>query len=142
MSKLTKDIAEFHRKFGLEYKGRPRVLPEDLAAFRTLFIGEEFEEYRLATQAATDAIKNGKLSNLPAAMEKQLDAIVDLVYVVLGTAHLHGYDFDAAWKRVHTANMQKVRARKKSDSKRGSAKYDVVKPKDWQAPVLLDLVKG
>lgn len=71
----------------------------------------------------------------------QFDALIDLAYVVLGTAHLQGFDFEEGWRRVHAANMSKVRARRKSDSKRKS-KFDVVKPEGWQAPVLTDLIGG
>jgi predicted HAD superfamily Cof-like phosphohydrolase len=73
-------------------------------------------------------------------IEGQLDALVDLVYVALGTAYMHGFDFNEAFKRVHEANMKKVRAVSMRDSKRGSI-YDVVKPEDWTPPDLSDLVK-
>jgi len=72
-------------------------------------------------------------------LEGMLDALVDLTYVVLGTAYLHGFDFNEAFRRVHEANMKKVRAEAKTDSKRGTA-YDVVKPEGWTPPDLGDLV--
>ena len=120
---MTVDIAAFHRKFGLEYDGPPRELPKDVAQFREAFLREEFFEYIYAKDLV------GKL-----------DALVDLVYVALGTAYLHGFDFDEAWSRVHEANMQKIRAQQADDSKR-SSKYDVVKPEGWEPPVLTDLVR-
>ena len=116
------DIKEFHEKFGLTYTDGPRFLPEDLSGFRTKFMQEELDEYGTPI------------------LEKQLDALVDLVYVALGTAYLHGFDFDEAWKRVHEANMKKVKAKADgSDSLRKSA-HDVVKPLGWTAPDLSDLV--
>lgn len=123
---LFGDVTEFHKKFGLQYEGPPRELPGELAAFRIDFLQEELVEYNTATNERN--------------LEKQLDALVDLVYVALGTAHLQGFDFNAAWRRVHAANMLKIRAEKKEDSKRGST-YDVVKPEGWQPPDLSDLVK-
>jgi predicted HAD superfamily Cof-like phosphohydrolase len=72
-------------------------------------------------------------------MPGQLDALVDLVYVALGTAHMQGFDFNEAWRRVHDANMQKVRAQNADESKRGSA-LDVVKPEGWKPADLSDLV--
>lgn len=125
----VKDIQDFHEKFGLTYTGSPRQLPtdtdNDLGGFRESFLWEELEEY-----------SDARLAN---DLVKQLDALVDLVYVVLGTSYLHGFDFKEAWRRVHEANMKKIRALKKSDSERGSV-YDVVKPPGWTPPDLTDLV--
>lgn len=123
---LFGDVAEFHRKFGLEYAGPPRELDSGSSSFRREFMREELVEY---IDAAIDGDK-----------AKQLDALVDLIYVALGTAYLQGFDFNEAWRRVHAANMLKIRAEKKEDSKRGST-YDVVKPEGWQAPDLSDLVE-
>jgi predicted HAD superfamily Cof-like phosphohydrolase len=118
-------IKDFHKKFGLTYEGKPRTLPKDLRNFRTDFMEEELNEYAMA------AAQENK--------HDQLDALVDLVYVVLGTAYMQGFDFNEAFKRVHEANMKKVRAVTLKDSKRGSI-YDVVKPEGWTAPDLNDLV--
>lgn len=123
---LISDIADFHEKFGLDYEEGPRHLPLDLQRFRSEFMLEELEEY-------ADAVRK---RDLPMA----LDALVDLVYVALGTAYYHGFNFDEAWRRVHKANMQKVRVARPEDSKRGSG-YDVVKPPGWEAPNLADLCK-
>ena len=124
---LVRDVRDFHIKFDLEYIGPPRDLPVELSQFRIEFMVEELAEYK-------EAVSEGN-------REKQLDALVDLVVVALGTAHLQGFDFNEAFRRVHTANMLKRRAQKAEDSKRGSV-YDVVKPEGWQPPDLSDLVKS
>jgi len=139
---LYNDIKAFHEKFGLEYNGPPRRIPEELLKFRTKFMAEELGEYafdgdQLNIDFLTDAIQDDIVP--PVKLENALDALVDLVYVALGTAYLHGFDFNEAWRRVHHANMQKVRALREVDSKRGSI-YDVIKPDSWQAPDLSDLV--
>jgi predicted HAD superfamily Cof-like phosphohydrolase len=74
-------------------------------------------------------------------LESQLDALVDEVYVVLGTAYLQfgARIFNEAWRRVHHANMQKERAQKSGDSKRDST-FDVIKPMGWTPPNHIDLV--
>ena len=118
-------VKDFAMKFGLTYEGPPRPLPPDLSKFRRAFLEEEFVEY----------CESAYEDNL----EGQLDALVDLVYVALGTAALHGFDFDEAFRRVHAANMQKVRAERTDQSKRGST-FDVVKPNGWKVPYLGDLV--
>lgn len=123
---IVSDVSDFHKKFGLSYTDGPRELPASLAHFRSGFLAEELTEYCRACESGD--------------LEGQLDALVDLVYVAVGTAYLQGFDFQAAWDRVHTANMAKVRAERAEQSKRGS-KFDVVKPAGWTAPVLTDLVE-
>jgi predicted HAD superfamily Cof-like phosphohydrolase len=119
----VKDIKEFHEKFGLRYDGLPRELSAPVTMFRASFMQEELNEYINST-----------------ALVDKLDALVDLMYVVLGTAYMHGFkDFEEAWRRVHAANMSKVRATTVDQSKR-SSKLDVIKPEGWNPPVLLDLV--
>ncbi len=130
------DIKEFSEKFALTYDGPPRELPTGLSKFRKEFLEEEVEEYSRATMLPyyeeTPEQRTDRLAD-------QLDALVDLVYVALGTAYLHGFNFGEAWRRVHEANMKKVRVEVKEDSKRGST-YDVVKPEGWTPPDLRDLV--
>lgn len=126
MRYATSDIKDFHTRFGLEYNGKPRELDINLSSFRVKFMQEELHEY-------IEAVYNQDL-------EKQLDALVDLVYVVLGTAYLHGFNFAEAWDRVHAANMRKVKADLFNKDKRDFL-YDVVKPPGWTPADLSDLVK-
>lgn len=136
------DIEEFHKKYNLAYEGKPRVLPESISGFREKFIKEEYDEYLKAVTVAKAELSEKSLSfddEMAHALEQALDALVDLTYVVLGTAYLHGFDFREAWRRVHAANMQKIRAKNENQSKRGNS-YDVIKPPGWQPPRLRDLV--
>ena len=119
-------IKEFHTKFKLDYEGPPRSLERGLLEFRINFMDEELSEYIRASEDSR--------------MTDQLDALVDLIYVALGTAYLQGFNFNEAFKRVHEANMNKVRAPSTKESLRNS-EYDVVKPKDWKPADLSDLVK-
>lgn len=120
------DIANFHRRFELSYNGPPRTLDAELFEFRYKFMLEELTEY----------VEGYALNNL----EQQLDALVDLIYVALGTAYLQGFPIEEAWRRVHEKNMQKVRTLRAEDSKRGSV-YDVTKPPGWEPPDHSDLVR-
>lgn len=136
------DIIEFHEKFGIAYDGKPRVLPFDLADFRSKFNEEELKEWRQHAGAALIDLADTP-SMIRYRLEEMLDAHVDQFYVLLGTVYLQGLlpMFEEAWRRVHAANMAKVRAQPDgSDSKRGSA-YDVVKPEGWVAPDHSDLVE-
>lgn len=129
LTRMWNDIEEFHHKFRLDYGGAPRPLPWDLAQFRIKFMQEELDEYAAAYEA-DDSLW---------AREQMLDALVDLVYVALGTAYLHGFNFAEAWRRVQVANMSKVRVENAADSKRGSS-FDVIKPAGWTPPSHIDLV--
>ncbi len=134
-----KDVIEFHTKFKIGYTGSPRSLDPRLNQYRTVFMAEELHEYNQAYIQILEARYEGN-HHPPEALADQLDALVDLVYVALGTAHMHGFDFNEAWSRVHRANMLKQSVERAADSKRGSS-FDVIKPKGWKAPDLLDLVK-
>jgi len=116
------DVRDFHRKFGLPSDGPARRLDDVERIFREKFMEEELKEYKEADTKAD-----------------QLDALVDLCYVAIGTAVMQGFDFDEAWRRVHEANMKKVRVSSASQSKRGST-LDVVKPPGWTPPDHSDLV--
>lgn len=123
------DILEFHKKFGLPYgeDGHPTMLTQEMFEFRKGFMQEELDEYNEAVEAKDPA--------------KAFDALIDLVYVAVGTAYLHGFPFAEGWYRVQQANMAKVRAERKEQSLRGTT-FDVVKPEGWKPPCHDDLVQG
>ena len=132
MSMIT-DIKDFHEKFGLEYNGKPRSLPGDMPDFRRDFMYEELQEYCDAS------VIDDK--------EEMFDALIDLMYVTLGTAYLHGFDFEEGWARVHAANMAKIRAVNTESAALVKAMgtgrdptYDVVKPEGWTPATLADLL--
>lgn len=148
---LMGDVEAFHVKFGQEYLGLPRVLDVDLESFRDKFIDEEVQEYRddqvllaelLAKAMGEGAIPDGEI--IAELLANQLDALVDGVYVLLGTAYLKfgAERFKEAWRRVQTANMAKVRANPDGDDRsHRNATFDIVKPEGWTAPDHYDLVQ-
>lgn len=125
------DVGDFHRKFGLHTSDdRPGPTgAEDnteLMLFREKFLTEELAEF-------AEGLAEGDHA-------KMFDALIDLVYVALGTAHLLGYPWQQGWDKVQEANMAKVRAKADgSDSKRGSS-FDVVKPPGWTPPDIESLL--
>jgi predicted HAD superfamily Cof-like phosphohydrolase len=139
---LLRDVMAFHEKFGITYEGKPRILPFDLAEFRMKFSDEEGAEYRDHAGQGLMAIAAGDNVEVTHHLEEILDALVDKLYVDLGTVYLHGLSeaFYTAWVRVHRANMAKVRCENVADSTRGST-YDVIKPEGWLAPSHTDLVE-
>lgn len=141
---LIEDIAEFHKKHGLGYDGKLKALPFDMYDFRHKFMVEESNEWKDAQKQLTLAVTTEEGEPVDAAdvthnMAKALDAIVDVLYITLGNAYLQGFNeqhISEAWRRVHEANMKKIRG----ESNR-SALYDIVKPPGWVAPKLDDLVE-
>lgn len=109
------DVAEFHHQvLGIESTAPTWETPNSLDE-RYEFMREELEEFGEAVNAED--------------MVKAADALADLVYVALGTAHQMGLPFDEIWAAVHKANMQKMRG----IGKRGMV-YDAVKPPEWVGP--------
>lgn len=119
-------VAELHKKFGLEPTDQPGFPVEEIWRLKNIHMQEELDELRIAAA-------NGDL-------EEYFDGLIDLIYVALGAAYLAKLPFDQGFKRVHEANMKKVRALRQEDSKRGST-YDIVKPAGFVAPTLSDLIR-
>lgn len=128
MANLFEDIIEFHKKFKLKpFSKKPCLLPLDVQNFRVRFMQEELDEFKKAYRE----------NNLHDAF----DALIDLVYVALGTAYMMGLSFNDGWKEVHTCNLKKIRAKSKKQSKRNSS-FDVIKPLGWQKPDLRKFLHG
>lgn len=126
------DVRAFHVKFGLPHFGEndnPHLLSADVDKFRANFMQEELDEYK-------EAVAQGDLA-------KAADALVDLVYVALGTAHMMHIPFNACWEEVQRANMSKERATSADDerSKRKST-LDIVKPDGWTTPDINSILEA
>lgn len=133
------DVGKFHTKFGLPVsEGKPQKMDREAWAFRLKFLQEEVNELAEALGAETETGDLAVSWVLPeedsfVSHPEAFDALIDLVYVALGTAHLVGYPWEQGWKMVQAANMAKVRATSKEQSKRGTT-LDVVKPEGWVPP--------
>jgi len=119
---MFRSVGEFHEKFGLpvtRWDRSPHIIDDEAFGFRFRFLQEEMEELRYSHE---------KLDLAGIA-----DALADLAYVVMGTAHMYGIPLDDVFRVVHEANMKKKRAESPGESKRGSI-LDVVKPEGWEPP--------
>jgi predicted HAD superfamily Cof-like phosphohydrolase len=116
-------VQEFHNKFGLPLGVYDELSGDaDATEFRVKFMSEELTEFHDAMKVK-DRVK-------------AFDALLDLAYVVYGTALFLGIE-PSRWHKgmsaVHKANMQKIRVASAAESKRGSA-WDVKKPVGWTGP--------
>lgn len=133
MSTNFDDVGDFHEKFGLQNVTHGGIGPtmammsHELMMFRIKFMQEELEEF-------IKGYAEGDIAQCA-------DALIDLQYVVNGTAHLMGLPWQELWDDVQRANMTKQRAAADgSDSKRGSS-FDVIKPPGWQGPNTGEILK-
>ena len=150
------DVGAFHRKFGLPYTTTgeygPREVPQEVIRFRIQFMLEELLEFvrgaggRLVPEYdPIDHHLTGfgvEFNSDEVDHVETFDALIDLVYVALGTVHLFGYPWHWGWNSVQQANMRKVRAFEDgSNSKRGS-RFDVVKPEGWEPPNIAGILRN
>jgi len=69
-----------------------------------------------------------------------LDALIDMIVVIIGAMHSAGFDAEGAWKEVMKTNFAKIdhetgKVRKREDGK-------VLKPVGWVPPNLEPFIKG
>lgn len=113
------DVRNFHGRFEVPEAETPSLLSQEKFDFRFGFLDEELTEF-LMSYRENDLVG-------------MADALVDLVYVAMGTAAMMGLPWQDLWDEVQRANMSKVRAQHAGQSKRGSA-LDVIKPEGWTGP--------
>jgi len=122
LSSLIQDVSEFQVKvLGNGFPEQPVKLVGNHFMEQYEKLDEELEELNEAT-----------------LISDQADALIDLIYLSLGTLHQMGVDTQRVWDAVHKANM----AKKLGKTKRGH-ENDAAKPDDWKAPdhTWLDEVK-
>lgn len=120
---IFNDVRDFHKRMGVN---PPKPLSNEAMLFRLTLINEEHKE--LITAIA----KGDK--------QGELDACIDLIYVIAGLIAVRGWNGEEAWERVHKANMEKIPAPKPTIRAGKTGQVDVIKPTGWKAPDLSDLV--
>jgi len=96
----------------------------NIRLYRNL-IGEEFGEF-LEAYDADDKVE-------------QLDACMDMIWVILGYCHMRGWDVHGAWNEVARSNLDKIDRKTMKVIKNEQGK--VMKPEGWRPPVLDKFVK-
>ena len=70
---------------------------------------------------------------------EQLDACMDMIWVILGYCYMKGYDVNGAWNEVARSNLAKIDPATGKVIKRQDGK--VLKPEGWTPPQLNQFVK-
>lgn len=139
---VTESVLEFHKAFGITCSTSTRD-SKNLDLRLDLVLEEVKELYESAGFFLTaDGVPGKEEVDLiqtsdPRPVE-MLDALCDLVYVTVGWAVSHGWDFDEAFRRVHASNMTKVPKPGQKVEMREDGK--ILKPKHFVPPKLDDLV--
>ncbi|MFC7441462.1 HAD family hydrolase [Laceyella putida] len=115
MDKEWNDVKAFHVTFDVPYQERPRLLEQERVKRRAKWMMEEIQEFMEA-------------DTLPA----QADAMIDTIYLALGTLVEMGVKPDALFQVVHEANMSKLWEDGKPRYREEDGK--VIKPPTWQDP--------
>jgi predicted HAD superfamily Cof-like phosphohydrolase len=97
---------------------------ENTSLYHNLIV-EEYSEFIAARNAKDDI--------------EQLDACMDMIWVILGFCHMKGYNIAGAWDEVVKTNMAKVdpvtgKVRRRADGK-------ILKPEGWQPPDMTNFIK-
>lgn len=140
MSNYFDDVALFHVSFQLPVSVEsvppshpltraPGIPTSQEVDFRTAFLFEEISEF-VRGYGERD-------------LSKMSDALVDIVWVALGTAHYLGIPFDALWKEVRRANMEKRPWQEGDQIKpRNTMGLEVTKPEGWKPPNIAGVIKN
>ena len=114
---MYNDVNEFLNKVQIETQSEPQLLANHVMVNRFNHMQEELNEFQYANN----------MSDLHGCV----DALIDLVYVALGTSKMMGLSeeqWTECFNRVHDANMQKTYGKVEGH------KFGVKKPDDWKAP--------
>jgi predicted HAD superfamily Cof-like phosphohydrolase len=117
MSMYT-DTSEFLSNVDIKQAQGPTLLIDDVMKARHKHMIEEANEF----------LYSNNMSDIHGCV----DALIDVVYVALGTANMMGLteeEFVECWRKVHIANMKKEAIKDKNGHKLG-----VVKPEGWLSP--------
>jgi predicted HAD superfamily Cof-like phosphohydrolase len=121
MQDLFNMVREFNRTCGETLPETPFIRTDNVAELRYKLMQEENEEYYTA------AIEDQDIVGV-------LDAVVDKMYILLGTIQVHGLEdvFQAAFAEVHRSNMTKFPGGKVLRREDGK----IMKPETYEKPNL------
>jgi hypothetical protein len=98
---------------------------DDNAYLYQKLIKEEYTEFWEA-EAVSDEVE-------------ELDACMDMIWVILGYCYMKGWDVNGAWNEVARSNLAKINPETGKVNKRADGK--VLKPEGWTPPQLEQFTK-
>ena len=96
MKKQAEQVSEFHNSFKIPMPGKLSIPTHDNFAMRQRILQEEIDELKEA----------GEVEDIVAVA----DAIVDCMYILIGTAEVFGFSelLEDLFSEVHRSNMSKL----------------------------------
>lgn len=118
---MVTDVNEFLAKFDIMRNELGNYyLPSDVRLNRLKHIMEELAEL-------VESMSEQRIAG-------QVDALVDITYLCLGTLVMMGAPVEQLWDEVHRANMSKVK------EEGIGHKLGVTKPLNWQGPKISEIL--
>jgi len=127
MDKLQKQVLEFHKKFNIPHRDHLSIPEQDELLFRSSLIVEEVGEF----------IKASSQENI----HDMADALVDILYVVYGTANTLGLDLEPVFDEIHRSNMTKSQ-KATGNTKTWYKKFKAIKGSEYSSPELFEILKA
>jgi predicted HAD superfamily Cof-like phosphohydrolase len=93
-SKLVEYVETFHKTYSQPVRTVPRLPDEPERKLRRSLLAEEYTEYMVAEE-------NNDLVEIA-------DGLVDMLYIISGTAHAYGIPLDDILDEVQASNMSKL----------------------------------
>ncbi len=130
---MIDDVKAFHEAMGVPVLTKPEVPEEERIQLRLRLIKEEFEELCEACACEDPDFDYPQYEDVK--LPDVADAIADLIYVAIGTAHEFGIPLEAVWAEVQRSNMAKVGGATREDGK-------IMKPEGWKPPDIEGVLKA
>lgn len=102
------DVKAFMLSCDQSVRSEPTVVSDQERWERFSMLTEEFSEHKKALKDLKRAVEYHSKSGTKDAMTELADSLVDMVYIIIGTAHAYGFDFDKLWRLVHENNISKI----------------------------------
>ena len=118
MNKEFYDVKEFHNAFNYPHPDKPTLLTGERALTRKSWMDEELGEFIEATE-------NGDIV-------EQADAMIDVLYLAIGTLVEMGIEPENLFAIVQEANMSKSFPDGKPHYRESDGK--IIKPDTWEDP--------
>lgn len=142
MQNLINDVLLFHKTFGHPVLPKPAIPSPERQVLRNKLIRDEyigeFDPAWAKCMALRKVLSDQELAS-PGGIHDQVealaefgDAIADVIYYLIGTAHEYGIPLQEIWDVVQEANMSKLWTRKEIDTTPGV-------PDGWDAKPVGDL---
>src|SRR5699024_10476195 len=102
------DVREFMLSMDQPVRTEPTVVSDIEKWDRYAMLTEEISEHKKALADLKKATEYHSKEGTRQAMTDLADSLVDMVYIIIGTAHSYGFDIDELCRHVHEYITSKI----------------------------------